>query len=116
MSPQTGCAVKRLWSTTGVKPARENGSLHPEAIHAAVEATRLPSVVGGFVPLSHYMLASRVHSALLLFVAVTRIALFVFGFVKARCTAFHWRPRCWRRLFGRLSSHELTSRFGHVYL
>lgn len=31
------CAVKRRWSTAGESPARELGSLHPEAIGAAVE-------------------------------------------------------------------------------
>ena len=36
----TGCAVKRRWSTAGVtRPG--TGSLHPVAIRAAVEATRL---------------------------------------------------------------------------
>jgi hypothetical protein len=36
----TGCAVKRWWSTAGVtRPG--TGSLHPVAIRAAVEATRL---------------------------------------------------------------------------
>src|SRR5712664_5000900 len=36
----TGCVVKRRWSTAGVtRPG--TGSLHPVAIRAAVEATRL---------------------------------------------------------------------------
>ena len=34
------CAVKRRWSTAGESPARELGSLHPEAIRAAVEETK----------------------------------------------------------------------------
>jgi len=34
------CAVKRHWSTAGESPARELGSLHPEAIGAAVEETK----------------------------------------------------------------------------
>src|SRR6266700_1620611 len=34
------CAVKRRWSTAGASPARELGSLHPEAIGAAVEETK----------------------------------------------------------------------------
>src|SRR5215471_17743961 len=33
------CAVKRRWSTAGESPARELGSLHPEAIGAAVGKT-----------------------------------------------------------------------------
>jgi len=34
------CAVKRRWSTAGESPARELGSLHPEASGAAVEETK----------------------------------------------------------------------------
>ena len=34
------CAVKRRLSTAGESPARELGSLHPEAIGAAVEETK----------------------------------------------------------------------------
>jgi len=34
------CAVKRRWSTAGESPARELGSLHPEAIGAAAEETK----------------------------------------------------------------------------
>jgi hypothetical protein len=34
------CAVKRRWSTAGASPARELGSLHPEAIGATVKETK----------------------------------------------------------------------------
>ncbi len=43
-------------------------------------------IVGGLVPLSPYIFSSQVHSAFLLSIAVTLVALFVFGFVKARFT------------------------------
>jgi len=43
-------------------------------------------IVGGLIPLSPYVFASQVHSAFLLSIAVTLIALFIFGFVKARFT------------------------------
>jgi len=46
----------------------------------------LAYVVGGLVPLSPYILAPEVRTAFLLSVAVTLIALFIFGFVKARYT------------------------------
>jgi VIT1/CCC1 family predicted Fe2+/Mn2+ transporter len=46
----------------------------------------LAYVVGGLVPLSPYILVTAVHYAFLLSVAVTLIALFIFGFVKARYT------------------------------
>src|SRR6476661_10672850 len=39
-TPHYACAVKRRWSTAGEGPARELGSLHPEAIRAAVEETK----------------------------------------------------------------------------
>ena len=43
-------------------------------------------VVGGLVPLSPYMLLGQIHSAFLMSVAVTLIALFIFGFIKAKYT------------------------------
>lgn len=46
----------------------------------------LAYVAGGLVPLSPYLFVSRLHSAFLFSVATTLIALFVFGFVKARYT------------------------------
>jgi vacuolar iron transporter family protein len=46
----------------------------------------LAYVVGGIVPLSPYMLASEVRSGFLFSIGITLIALFVFGFVKARYT------------------------------
>ena len=36
------CAVERRWTTAGESPARELGSLHPEAIRAAAEETKPP--------------------------------------------------------------------------
>lgn len=43
-------------------------------------------IAGGLVPLSPYLFVSQIHSAFLFSVATTLIALFVFGFVKARYT------------------------------
>ena len=40
LNPHHTCAVKRRWSTAGESPARELGSLHPEAIGATVEKTK----------------------------------------------------------------------------
>lgn len=42
--------------------------------------------VGGMVPLSPYFFAGNVHQGLVVSAAVTTVALFVFGFVKARFT------------------------------
>jgi len=46
----------------------------------------LAYIVGGFVPLSPFILTSQVHSGLLLSIPVTLAALFIFGFLKARFT------------------------------
>jgi VIT1/CCC1 family predicted Fe2+/Mn2+ transporter len=45
-------------------------------------------VAGGLVPLAPYMIVNRVLVALAASVAVTLLALFLFGYVKARFTAF----------------------------
>jgi vacuolar iron transporter family protein len=42
--------------------------------------------IGGLVPLSPYMLLTQMHSAFLMSVSVTLLALFVFGYVKGRYT------------------------------
>jgi len=55
------------------------------ALHSALTIA-LAYIAGGLVPLSPYILASQVHSAFLLSIAVTLVALFIFGFVKARFT------------------------------
>jgi hypothetical protein len=39
-NPDFACAVERHWTTAGESPARELGSLHPEAIRAAAEETK----------------------------------------------------------------------------
>lgn len=43
-------------------------------------------IVGGMIPLSSYMLMDNLQTALVFSVAVTLIALFIFGFVKGRLT------------------------------
>ena len=40
LNRDSACAVERRWTTAGESPARELGSLHPEAIRAAVEETK----------------------------------------------------------------------------
>jgi VIT1/CCC1 family predicted Fe2+/Mn2+ transporter len=49
-------------------------------------------VLGGLVPLAPYMLMAELYPALTLSVAVTLVALFIFGFVKGRLTGISpWR-------------------------
>lgn len=49
----------------------------------------LSYIAGGFVPLSPYILIPNIQTALLVSIAVTLLALFVFGFVKGRFTGIH---------------------------
>ena len=66
----------------------ELGLEKPEPGRALRSATTiaLAYIVGGLVPLLPYVLASNLQSAFLLSVVVTLIALFIFGFIKARFT------------------------------
>ena len=43
-------------------------------------------IVGGFVPLTPYIFDKNLHQALLISVIVTLVALFIFGFLKAKAT------------------------------
>ena len=66
----------------------ELGLEKPEPTRARNSALTiaLSYIVGGMVPLLPYMLISSAHRALLVSVAVTLLALFVFGYVKGRLT------------------------------
>ncbi len=62
-------------------------------------------IIGGFVPLSPYMLSANIQDGLLASVAVTIAALFVFGFFKARYTALNpWRGGLQTMLIGGLAA------------
>lgn len=52
--------------------------------------------VSGFIPLSPYILFSNIQTALLLSVAVTILALFVFGYVKGRITGVQAFRSAWQ--------------------
>mgnify|MGYP003350062978 CR=1 FL=1 len=64
----------------------ELGLEKPDAQWAAKSAFNIGAayVVGGLVPLAPYIFIKDVHQALLVSVAVTLVALFVFGFLKAK--------------------------------
>jgi vacuolar iron transporter family protein len=62
-------------------------------------------VVGGFVPLSPYMLTADIGEGLRVSVLVTIAALFIFGFLKARYTALNpWRGGLQTTLIGGLAA------------
>lgn len=62
-------------------------------------------ILGGLVPLAPYMLIRQLYSALSLSVAVTIVALFVFGYVKGRLTGISpWRGGFQTAVIGGLAS------------
>jgi VIT1/CCC1 family predicted Fe2+/Mn2+ transporter len=53
-------------------------------------------IVGGLIPLMPYMLAANAHRALLISIAVTLLALTVFGFVKGHFTGVSKLKSAWQ--------------------
>jgi predicted membrane protein (TIGR00267 family) len=66
----------------------ELGFEEPDPLRARNSAVTiaLSYILGGMVPLSAYMLVDDLKSALLWSVAVTLVALFIFGYVKGKLT------------------------------
>jgi VIT1/CCC1 family predicted Fe2+/Mn2+ transporter len=65
----------------------------------------LSYIAGGLVPLAPYMLFRQLYTALSLSVAVTLVALFIFGFVKGRLTGISpWRGGFQTVVIGGLAS------------
>jgi vacuolar iron transporter family protein len=66
----------------------ELGLEEPKPERARISALTIGGayMVGGLIPLGPYMLISNPHNALLVSVAVTLVALLVFGFIKGRFT------------------------------
>src|SRR5438105_446539 len=58
----------------------------PKRARNSAATIALSYVLGGLVPLSSYMLVSDLHVALGISVAVTLVALFLFGYVKGKLT------------------------------
>jgi VIT1/CCC1 family predicted Fe2+/Mn2+ transporter len=62
-------------------------------------------ILGGLVPLAPYMLLRQLYSALTVSVAVTLVALFIFGYVKGRLTGISpWRGGVQTVVIGGLAS------------
>ena len=58
----------------------------PQRARNSAITIALSYIIGGLIPLTPYMLVSRLDAALEVSVAVTLVALFVFGFVKGKLT------------------------------
>lgn len=55
-------------------------------------------IAGGFIPLGPYMLSPDTHSAFLASIAITAVALFVFGYIKGRMTSVAPMRGAWQML------------------
>ncbi len=66
----------------------ELGLEQPDDARAWVSAATIGAsyIVGGLIPLSPYIFATRAHSALLASISVTLVALLAFGFLKGKLT------------------------------
>ena len=65
----------------------------------------LSYIMGGMVPLAPYMLIHELHDALTVSVAVTLVALFIFGWVKGKLTGISpWRGGMQTVVIGGLAS------------
>ncbi len=85
----------------------ELGLEEPDPTRAARSAgtIALSYIVGGLVPLAPYILMSRIRSALLVSVAVTLLALFVFGAIKGHFTGVKpWRAGAQTTVVGGLAA------------
>jgi VIT1/CCC1 family predicted Fe2+/Mn2+ transporter len=80
------CADQKRWVDFMMR--FELGFEEPDPLRARNSAVTiaLAYILGGLVPLSSYMVVDNLHVALRISVAVTLVALFVFGYVKGRLT------------------------------
>ena len=61
----------------------------PQRARNSAATIAVSYILGGLVPLSSYMLVSDLRTALTFSVAVTLVALFIFGYVKGQSTGIH---------------------------
>src|SRR5581483_8342699 len=77
----------------------------PKRARNSAVTIALSYIMGGLVPLAPYMMIHDLYSALGISVAVTLVALFIFGFVKGRLTGISpWRGGVQTVLIGGLAS------------
>ena len=83
---QAVCADQKRWVDFMMR--FELGFEAPDPLRARNSAVTIAAsyILGGMVPLSSYMVIDQLHTALLVSVAVTLLALFAFGYVKAKMT------------------------------
>jgi len=85
----------------------ELGLEKPDPRRALVSAATIGGayIIGGLIPLLPYIFFAKAHTALLISMAVTLLALFVFGYIKARFTGVNrWRGAFQTTFVGGLAS------------
>jgi VIT1/CCC1 family predicted Fe2+/Mn2+ transporter len=77
----------------------------PKRARNSAATIAISYILGGLVPLAPYMLIKQLYTALSVSVAVTLVALFIFGFVKGRITGISpWRGGLQTVIIGGLAS------------
>jgi vacuolar iron transporter family protein len=80
------CADQKRWVDFMMRFELGFEEPDPQRARNSAVTIALSYILGGLVPLSSYMVASDLHTALRYSIAVTLLALFVFGYVKGRLT------------------------------
>jgi predicted membrane protein (TIGR00267 family) len=95
------CEDEERWVDFMMK--HELGLEQPEAKRARNSSLTigLSYIVGGLIPLAPYMLISKMQEALTVSVIITLLALFIFGFIKARFMGTNiWKSGLWTTVVG----------------
>jgi VIT1/CCC1 family predicted Fe2+/Mn2+ transporter len=80
------CANQKRWVDFMMRFELGYEEPDPQRARNSAATIALSYILGGMVPLSSYMVADNLQTALRYSVAVTLVALFVFGYVKGRLT------------------------------
>jgi predicted membrane protein (TIGR00267 family) len=80
------CADQKRWVDFMMRFELGFEEPDPKRAHHSAVTIALSYILGGMVPLSSYMLVASLRTALGISVAVTLVALFVFGYVKGKLT------------------------------
>jgi VIT1/CCC1 family predicted Fe2+/Mn2+ transporter len=80
------CADQKRWVDFMMRFELGFEEPDPQRARNSAVTIALSYILGGMVPLSSYMLVENLRTALSVSVAVTLLALFVFGYVKGRLT------------------------------
>jgi predicted membrane protein (TIGR00267 family) len=80
------CADQKRWVDFMMRFELGFEEPDPQRARNSAATIGMAYILGGLVPLAPYMLVRQLYSALSVSVAVTLVALFVFGYVKGKLT------------------------------